>query len=369
MKWVSLWLLTLSLHSLAVVTLPSNSDALRSQPWPFGTALRGSYVSMVKIDNMYYYFSEKSPDNKTSGLNLYGGKDEKRPKYLGVIAPREMISDVLDNGQLAKNRLFTRLSVQFSNKEQRLYAIANVSDGYPSADGQVLPSLWYSNSADPKGGWSYVGKFGGGGDLKNLKGAFSGMTFILNDNHDPVVNHSDPLKNKFVYYIDYVHPGGRGLSIMYSLDGSNWHFHKDSSGKIIDLRPKQFSADAIWTFTSGVKTPVGYFMMATLGWPAEKHRLLYSSNGIDWIEAASTSGKKFANHSEPKNIGLSYEPKSNMISFLITQSAKSRQHVKHLAKMSPSSLVPTLLPSRLISPRVIPNIGGGKSFKKNVNKR
>ncbi len=195
------------------------------------------------------------------------------------------------------------------------------------------------------------------------------MTFILNDNHDPVVNHSDPLKNKFVYYVDYVHPGGRGLSIMYSLDGSKWHFHIDSLGKIIDLKPKQFSADADWTFTSGVKTPVGYFMMATVGWPAQKHRLLYSSDGINWIEAASTPDKKFANLSEPKNIGLSYEPKSGMISFLITQSAKSRQHVKHLAKMSPSSLVPSPLPLRLASPRIIPKIGGSKSLNKKVNKR
>ncbi len=116
MKLISILVLTFSLHSMAVVQLPSNSDALRSQPWPFGTSLRGSYVSMVKIDNIYYYFSEKSPDNITSGLNLYGGKDEKRPKYLGVIAPREKIRDVFESGQLAKDRLFTRLSVSLEVK-------------------------------------------------------------------------------------------------------------------------------------------------------------------------------------------------------------------------------------------------------------
>lgn len=329
------------------VQLPTDSDALRSLPWPLGTALRGSYVSMVKLGNMHYYFSEKTPSDSISGINLYGGKDEKRPKYLGVIAARAMISDVREaDGTLAKKRVFTRLTVRHSARDKRLYALANVSNGYPAKDGKVVPSLWVSHSEKPTGGWSYLGKLGG--ELAVLNGAYSSMGFLVNDQFDEAVNHKDPLRNKFIYFIDLVHGSERGLTITYSRDGREWFFHRDSAGRPVNLRPAQFHADAAWNFFSVVKTPEGYHAIVGPGWPPDRHRLLYSADGYSWMEAASTANSSFANHKAAKNVGLSYEPVSGMVSFLITQSAIAKEHVKYLAKQAARNLVPEVAP--VVSP-------------------
>lgn len=292
--------------------------------------LQGSYISVVHRGEEYQFFGNASGET-TPGLMLFTGPT---PSVVGdgeLIAPNALIDDLMDaSGKPDPTRMFTRPVVRFSSKEQRYYAIIHVSRGYPPSNGRVYPALLVSKTADPRKGWSYKGQFKG--EPATLFGPphaswTSGMAFLLNENPDAAINHVNPLANKFVLYNEF---GEHGLSLVYSNDGIEWWFYRDSERKIVNFMPKEFADDVDWIFSSAIRTPVGYFMYVSSVWTDKlpvRHRFLYSKEGLKWKQIrCSPQG--------PKNFSLGYDAEKNLI-YIMPTTVASLPYAKELYVMPP----------------------------------
>jgi len=314
--------------------VPTTSSPINTQP--------GSYCSFVRQGDDLYIFSEQVAKGKPNasgkicpGINLYkaSGKNLTRSNFEKTVAPNELINDLFSApNELDPNRLLTRLGVQFSPKDQKFHAIAYVSRGYPSADGIVVPAMFASQTADPKGDWTYLGKITlDGGPVKFFG---SGGNLLLNDQPAAEVDHRNPLANKFVHYTD----NGPALSLIYSNDGAQWYTYKDAQGVPVNLRPPEFKDEKGWIFPSVVRTKNdGYFMAATVGWPPEGHHFLHSDDGLTWkIIGDGHLETNVGGLPEAKNISLGYDEKTDTIYLLITRTGSD--HFKNVADVRPKDL-------------------------------
>lgn len=288
--------------------------------------VRGSYAHFVKRGSTFQYFSNARPSGASAeGVQMWEGTDPRNPRFVKTVAPNSIIDDLFDSsGGLDRARMFTRGVTAFSEKDQRYYSVVHVSRGYPPTDGKVVPALIVSKTSNPRDGFKYLGRFKG--EAANYRGWTSGMTFFVNDAHDAVVNHVDPLRNKFVFYNE----AKGGIGVFYSNDGLTWSVLKDSNGRFVDIRPPAYRGqNKGWIFNSGVKTKDGIFIYVSYDWTDQGpvgHRLLYSKNGIDFKvigvpESASSLAPletKVAGKKRPKNVTLGYEPSSNDVFVLVT---------------------------------------------------
>jgi hypothetical protein len=292
--------------------------------------LQGSYISMVHRGGEYQFFANALGTN-TVGLVLFAGTTPNAVGPGEVIAPNSLIDDLpTSSGQPDPTRMITRPVVRFSEKDQRYYAIVHVSRGYPPSNGRVYPALLISKTADPRKGWDYKGQFKG--EPATLYGPTaaewtSGMAFLLNDQPSGTIDHTHPLANRFVLYNDF---GGRGLKLLYSSDGTEWFFYRDSEKKIVEIMPKSFEEDQVWIFSSAVQTPVGYFMYVSARWtdngPAG-HRFLYSKDGLTWKQIESKP-------QGPKNFSLAYDAEKNQL-YVMPTTVGHLPYAKDLYVMTP----------------------------------
>lgn len=301
-------------------------------------SLPGSYTSLVRKGNEFYFFSEQMARGTPNasgkicpGINAYAasGKNLERSAFLKTVAPNSLINDVFSSpGILDSQRLLTRLGVQFSQKDGKFYAIGYVSRGYPPVDTQSGPAFYQSDSAYAEGSWSYLGKIYPDG--KPVAGLCSGGNLIVNDEHGPTVDHQFPLKNKFAHYIDM-----GPLALMYSNDGVEWFFHKNDQGLPANLRPAAYQNDAPWIFPSVVRTKLdGLFMFITVGWPPQGHRLFHSDDGLTWkVVGSGRVEKNVGGLPHAKNISLAYDEPTDTIYMLITRTGS--EHYKNIVAVKP----------------------------------
>lgn len=333
----------------------------------FFSPIRGSYANMVVRSDLksgrLQYFTTATLATKGCGkdvsdtlyvpigeacasIHLHQGTETLGQSNLPVmVLSRYKINDVFDPENPTKldpDRMFSRLTVQYSEKDKRYYGVAFVSAGY-SKDGKVFPALIMTkagSNGNLASDWIYVGRFGGevGSLYGNRRSWTAGMAFIVNDDHDATVNHLDPMRNKFIHYNDF-----GGLKLTYSADGKNWFLYRNAKTKaIVDVRPNILKQEA-FIFTSVAKTPQGYFMYKTGRWPSMKHRLLYSADGINWkVIGAGAPSQVLANEEtvvagikKPKNINLSYDPVTNRVYLLITYNATTNGNYKLLSFFTP----------------------------------
>lgn len=319
--------------------VPTSSTPINTQP--------GSYCSLVRKGDDLYIFSEQLAKGKPNasgkvcpGISLYSvsGKNLTHSTFEKTVAPNDLINDLFSApGKLDPARLLTRLGVRYSPKDQKFYAIAYVSRGYPPADGIVVPAMFQSQTADPKGDWSYLGKITLDGNPAKFFG--SGGNLILNENPGPEVNHQSPLQNKFAHYTD----NGPVLMLIYSNDGIQWYAYKDAQGNVADLRPSEFKDDKGWIFPSVVHTKNdGYFLFISVGWPPEGHRLLHSDDGLAWkIVGDGKMEKNVGGLPKAKNISLGYDESTDTIHLLITRTGSD--HFKNIVSVKPKDLASAVL--------------------------
>lgn len=310
--------------------IPSQSSQIHTLP--------GSYVSLVRQGNDLYFFSEQVASGKPNaadkicpGINAYAasGNGLTKAKFLKTVASISLINDLFSSpGTLDPQRLLTRLGVVFSEKDQKYYALAYVSRGYPPTDMKSSPAMFQSDTADLMGKWSYFGKIMPDG--KPIPGLCSGGNLLLNENHGATVNHQAPLQNKFAHYIDM-----GPLALTYSNDGVEWFFYKDERGFPANLRPTAYQGDAQWIFPTVVRTKNdGFFMFITVGWPPQGHRLFHSTDGLTWkVVGSGKVEKDVGGLPEAKNISLAYDEPTDTIYLLITRTGSD--HYKNIVAVKP----------------------------------
>jgi hypothetical protein len=275
--------------------------------------LKGSYSSLVIRHNLngtkqFIYFTEQ----QASGVLEDRCIDDDKNYYCPGISIHTGTSAtsvgaarlVLDPWSLIAQVKLTRNGVAFSEKDKRYYALAYVNYGAPQT-GYFFRSL----TSNPAGAWESLGP------ISTKRGNYSGVNLIVNDEYVPgtAINHVSPLKNKFIHYTQLA----SNFLLMYSNDGVEWYTYKNTAG-VSNLLPAKFAADKAWSFASVVKTKQGYFMSVTVGWnPIKIHRLLFSKDGLDW---RTQIGTEPGGSSARKNFSLSYDPKTDTVYSMATES-------------------------------------------------
>jgi hypothetical protein len=299
--------------------------------------LRGSYSSLIVKYNSqgsktYEYFTEQSKKGSTEdrcvdsskkylcpGLSLHTStKSETRVSSAKLI---------LDPYGLEKQRKLTRNAVAYSQKDRRYYALGYVNYGSPQT-GYLFRSL----NSNPESGWESMGPMKVKGAI--IPGGYSGTNLLVNDDYGGApVNHTEPMKNKFVHYTQLA----ANFQLMYSNDGQEWNIYKKPDGSK-NLIPSNFNDDK-WNFASVIKIPQGYLMVVSIGWnPIRIHRVLLSKDGLDWSKQVSTEDGDRGKKPGPKNFSLSYDPKSDTVYVMKTKSAS--KHEKTLYTFKAAAKIP-----------------------------
>ncbi len=282
---------------LLVHAIPASADPVFSAPFKSISNYGGSYGSaVIHADGTIEMFSSSFPTKGVSGVVKYDGKAFTKLARATLVAGPSIVNDMA-------GAEITRVNITYSDRDHMYYGVIYVSKGYPPADSRVFPAFISSPTA-AAGTWVYHGQFGGEvGKLFPAASYGSGMALIVNDTAG-ALDPAHPAENKFVFYADGFGPL---LALLYSADGVNWYFAKDSKGKILDVRPVELRGEN-YIFPSAIRTPNAFHMYVSNGWPPSGHRHLVSKNGIDWTLDGTVAKPEilYAKH-KAKNVSLAYD--------------------------------------------------------------
>jgi hypothetical protein len=221
-----------------------------------------------------------------------------------VVLPSSAITDVA-----SADRMITRNVVRCL-PSGRCRAMIHVSAGYPPADGDVVPAQ--ASAPAITGPWTYHGKFGGevGSEIAQHRIWASSMAFRVDETGPASVNHGDPFGSRFVAIVDGFHPG---LALIYSADGSNWFFARDTGGRVRNLLPPVAAAHGFSGIFASLDVDVDglWHLVITDAWPPTKQGHLISRDGLDWQQASDPSRSIHAN--DDKCTTLYYDPRTRQI--------------------------------------------------------
>lgn len=210
---------------------------------------------------------------------------------------------------------YIRTSAVVRSTTGQYYAMITVGDGYPS----VYRPAW---ATSPDGlTWTYRGKIKVDGAYQDIDSTSDAL--ILQEDKPAVLDTVNPGNNRFLAWEDVVtvqENGGtivKRLVMIYSADGVDWRFARDSSGNIMDLWvpppvPSACATPGCWAyFETATRTPSGYHLIAANGWPATSLTHLFSCDAVKWriIEVNSDVYSAYPG----KGTNLVYEPATNLV--------------------------------------------------------
>lgn len=204
---------------------------------------------------------------------------------------------------------FIRTSGVVREASGKYYAVLHVGDNYPSSTGYI--PAWATS--DDGINWLYHGKIVV--DSAPMPYIYSSAaSLIVQEDRLQVLDSIHPTNNRFLIWEDATTMvPSKKLILIFSADGADWRFYRDSSGEIVDVWPPELSTDSNPMFPTATRTPFGYHLIAADNYPAKYHRHLFSCDGLKWRVLEYQSATYILNTVNPKGTNLVYEPSTGLL--------------------------------------------------------
>ncbi len=188
----------------------------------------------------------------------------------------------------------------------KYYAIVHVGNNYENNTSGYQPA-WATS--DDGVNWSYHGRIKIDGGL--LLVFSSGAALIVQEEKPAVLDTVNPANNRYLVWDDGYGPK---LVLIYSADGIDWHFYRDTNHAVVDVWPND---PAIATdnpvFSTASRTPFGYHIIAADTYPSKHHRHLWSCNGLSF-RVLEQNAPTYLNHdNNAKGTNLVFDPSTGLL--------------------------------------------------------
>lgn len=217
------------------------------------------YTPVVIInENLNYYYPEGNGSGNLGSMFLYQGSWFQVSKGVNVLSKNQLY-DVGSQGTIKTHSVQRLLNGS-------CIALLHVGAPYPH-DNLYVPA--WATSPNCISNWQYEGKVNIlNGTVSNARSA----NLIVQEEY-PILNHVNPIQNKFLAWEDQVFSNGIGyqLALIYSDNGHDWWIYP------VDVNPEGAAR-----FVTGARTEYGYHLMIADGSPSTKLVHKFSCNGLDW---------------------------------------------------------------------------------------
>lgn len=204
---------------------------------------------------------------------------------------------------------FIRTSGIVRDTKGKYFAVIHVGDGYPSSTGYI--PAWATSDDGIQ--WDYHGKFiVEGVPMQYIYS--SSANLIVQEEKPGVLNNEHPMENRYLVWEDATTMiPSKKLILLYSADGADWRFYRDTSGEIVDVWPVELASDPNPMFPTAARTPYGYHLIAADNYPVNYQRHLFSCDGLKWRVLEYQSATFMSNVVNPKGTNLVYEPTTGLL--------------------------------------------------------
>lgn len=253
----------------------------------------------------------------TNAISVYGnydGTDEFAGLYLRVGNWKNV---GLPSLVISKNKIIDQSGAPFirtsgvvrGEKSGKYYAVLHVGDNYPSLTGYI--PAWATSEDGIN--WIYHGKIVV--DSSPMPYIYSSANnLVVQEDKLPELDSIHPTNNRFLIWEDATTMvASKKMILLFSADGSNWKFYRNTSGEIADVWPSELSTDNNPMFPAVARTRFGYHLIAADNYPAKYHRHLFSCDGIKWRVLEYQSATYRLNTVNPKGTNLVYEPSTGLL--------------------------------------------------------
>ena len=312
-KLIKVGILTLLLSVLSVVIYfctPIKIVSLEKVDWTSGGKIHGvtgRYTPLViTATNAISVYGNYDDTDAFDGLYMRVGNWKNVSSASPVISKNK----ITDQSGLP----FIRTSGVVRGASGKYYAVLHVGDNYPSSTGYI--PAWATSDDGIK--WVYHGKFiVDGVPMPYIYS--SSANLVVQEEKPEVLNSDHPAENRYLVWEDATTMvPSKKLILLYSADGADWRFYRDTSGEIVDVWPTELSFDPNPMFPTAARTPFGYHLIAVDNYPVNYQRHLFSCDGLKWRVLEYQAATYMPNVINPKGTNLVYEPSTGLLHALFS---------------------------------------------------